>query len=181
MILAWFGRNSSEHRAHAAKEERHPSAEGGPKGSVEAVADGPASHQAIPTRARWATDENARGSAVCDAECLPCRVVTWRTRISRASKLVVERWPLSALLSALCSLFTPLILLAVRGPRFARQLSRWLSRRLACMPLWRLLSSQWGSLWGTFRLRGESKYAGGPDANPPSRAARGTPPAVRSM
>ena len=105
--MAKLGRNSSEHRAHAAKEERHPSAEGGPKGSVEAVADGPASHQAIPTRARWATDENARGSAVCDAECLPCDVATWRTRIFRASKLVVELWPLSALLSALCSLFTP--------------------------------------------------------------------------
>ena len=86
---------------------RHPSAEGGSKGSVEAVTDGPRSHQAIPTRARWATDENARGSAVCDAECLPCDVATWRTRIFRASKLVVELWPLSALLSALCSLFTP--------------------------------------------------------------------------
>ena len=109
------------------------------------------------------------------------KCVTWRTRTFRATELVVKLWPLSTLLSALCSLFTPLILLAVRGPRFARQLSRWLSRRLACMPLWRLLSSQWGSLWGTIRLRGESKYAGGPDANPPSGAARGTPCAVRSM
>ena len=84
---------------------------------------------------------------------------------------------------ALCSLLPLHSSYPPRGPwpRFARQLSRWLSRRLACMPLWRLLSSQWGSLRGTIRLRGESEYAGGPDANPPSGAARGTPCAVRSM
>ena len=44
------------------------------------------------------------------------KCVTWRTRTFRATELVVKLWPLSTLLSALCSLFTPLILLAVRGP-----------------------------------------------------------------